>query len=86
MRVALLAASEDHCYSSLYRKKRTVTPYRGIGKDRISSYGQVECTILYNDRIIEHVLFVLPDDEAVVPVLIGRDVWVKFKIRLCQKK
>ena len=28
------------------KEKRTVTPYRGIGKNRISSYGQIECKIL----------------------------------------
>ncbi|TMW44354.1 hypothetical protein DOY81_010566 [Sarcophaga bullata] len=66
-------------------ESKTLTPYRGVGKNKISFYGQVKCEIFYKNKTIEHTLFVLPDDEAVVPLLIGRHRLSKFNIQIKTK-
>ena len=39
--------------------------------------------IKFRNREILHDFFVLPDEEAVIPLLIGRDLLGKFNVHLC---
>lgn len=60
------------------------TNLRGMGNKNLSTYGFVYCKIVFKNCVYLHKFFVLPDDEAVVPLLIGRDLLHKMNIKLCQ--
>lgn len=64
--------------------EKTVSPYRGVGINRLSAHGLVKCKVIYAGRVVIHNFLVLPDEEAVVPLLFGRDILPKLKIQLCR--
>lgn len=66
--------------------KKRLTPYRGMGNTRLSTYGQILCKVIFRNQSVTHVFTVIPDDEALVPLLVGRDVLPKLGIHLCQIK
>lgn len=62
------------------------TNLRGMGNRNLSTYGYVKCKIVYENRTYFHYFLVLPDEEAIIPFLIGRDLLRKMNIHLCQLK
>lgn len=62
------------------------TNLRGMGNKNLSTYGYVKCKIVYENRTYFHYFLVLPDEEAIIPFLIGRDLLRKMNIHLCQLK
>lgn len=68
-----------------YRIK-TLSSFTGVGNKRISTYGFVKCHLIFKNCKFTHNIIVLPDDESVVPLLIGRDLLDKMNIRLCRVK
>lgn len=58
--------------------------YRGMGNKYLSTYGFVTCIVELRKRDYKHDFLVLPDNEAVLPFLIGRDLMTKMDIHLCQ--
>lgn len=61
-----------------------VTNFRGMGNRFLSTYGLVRCKIIFRGNEFIHNFLILPDNEAVVPFLIGRDLLRKMNIFLCQ--
>lgn len=45
-----------------------------------------QCARRFRDRIVFHDLLVIPDEEAIVPLLIGRDLMPKLNVHLCRTK
>lgn len=66
--------------------KTIMTNYRGMGNKNLSTHGFVKCKIVFEGREYLHKFLILPDAEAVVPFLIGRDLMRKMHIHLCQLK
>lgn len=66
--------------------EKKLTSYRGIGNKNLNVYGRIKCEIHFGNRKCLHSFFILPDEEAVVPILVGRDLLSKFNIQLCQIK
>lgn len=42
----------------------------------ISIFRTVKCKIIFMNREVIHDFSVLPDEEAIVPLLIGRDLFI----------
>lgn len=57
-----------------------VCPLRGVGNKNIHMIGRVKCKIHYQNKQIIHDIYIIPDNEAVVLLLIGCDVLRKFNI------
>lgn len=57
---------------------------KGMGGKRLSTYGSIECEVEFKGKHYKHFFFILPDEEAVVPILIGRDLMHAMNICLCQ--
>ena len=60
------------------------TKFRGIGNKAIISLGLIKCEIYFKKHRIVHTFLVLPDEEDVVPMLIGRDLMFKLNVKLTQ--
>lgn len=61
-----------------------MTRFKGVGNKNLSTYRFVNCKIAFNGSIFIHDFLVLPDNEAFVPFLFGRDLLKKMRIHLCQ--
>lgn len=64
--------------------KTFASRYNGIGNNKLSTYGTIFCDIEYRGKIYGQYFYILPDTEAIVPLLIGRDLMEKMNIHLCQ--
>lgn len=62
----------------------TLTQLYGMGNKRLSTYGTVKCKILFRAHELIHDFIVLPDDETIIPLLIGVDLLNRMRIHLCQ--
>lgn len=60
--------------------------YRGMGNVKLNSHGEITCVITFRNRVITHRFIILPDAEALVPLLIGRDLLPKLNVHLCRTK
>lgn len=58
--------------------------YSGMGSNKLNIYGTIECYLEYKDELFKHFFYIIPDSEAIVPLLIGRDLMGKMRIQLCQ--
>lgn len=67
-------------------EEKKLTPFRGMGNSRLSSYGKILCKVTFRNKSVTHVFTVIPDDESLVPLLVGRDLLLKLEIHLCQIK
>lgn len=68
------------------KSDKTMTRFRGMGNKRLSMYGYIKCQFVFGEHNLTHFFIVLPDDQAAVPLLIGRDLLRKMNIHLCQIK
>lgn len=66
--------------------KPKLTTFRGVGNGKVTSYGTVKCKVTFGNITSIHDVIVIPDDEAVVPLLIGREFLNKLGIGLYQVK
>ena len=53
---------------------KTVSSFRGVGPKKISIFGTIKCKTKFRNRELINDLFVLLDEEAVIPLLFGRDL------------
>lgn len=60
--------------------------FSGLGKNKLSTFGTILCKIDFNGETYDHFFYILPDSEAIVPLLIGRDLMRKMGIDLYQIK
>lgn len=60
--------------------------YRGMGHFKLHTYGTVDCALRFRDRTVFHKLVIIPDGEALVPLLIGRDLMPKLNVHLCRTR
>lgn len=51
----------------------SLTSYRGLGNKKLSTYGTVKCKFAYKGKKLIHDFIVLSDEEAVVPLIVGRE-------------
>lgn len=61
-----------------------LTKFRGMGNKQLSMCGFVKCKFVFRDHVLMHYFLILPDEEAAVPLLVGRDLLKKMNIHLCQ--
>ena len=57
-----------------------------MGNHKLSMFGSIVCEFYFGKRKVIHKIFILPDEESVVPLLIGRDLLMKLNIYLCQRR
>lgn len=65
------------------QNKTSLTSYRGLGNKKLSTYGTVKCKFEYRKRKLTHDFIVLSDEEAVVPLIVGRDLMTRLNVHLC---
>lgn len=70
----------------LVNSDRKLSGFRGMGNKTLSMYGFVKCQFVFREHIVTHNFLVLPDEEAAVDLLVGRDLLKKMNIKLCQIK
>ena len=56
------------------------TKFYGMGNSRKNSFDNVVCNIKFRDKTVSHSLVVVPDNESVVPILIGKDLSPKSAV------
>lgn len=64
--------------------KLLASNYRGLGNCKVNTHGLIKCHITFRGEKYTHFFFVLPDEDAIVPLLIGRDLMNVMNICLCQ--
>lgn len=62
----------------------TVSTYRSVGGKRLCTYGTVKCKFVYARHRLIHYFIILPDEQMLLPMLVGRDLLRKMRIHLCQ--
>ena len=55
-----------------------------MGNHKLSMFGSIVCEFYFGEEKVIHKVFVLPDEQLVVPLLIGRDPLKKLNIHLYQ--
>ncbi|RYE22183.1 MAG: hypothetical protein EOP45_08580, partial [Sphingobacteriaceae bacterium] len=71
-------------YVPFVNDSRTLTKFKGMGNKQISMCGFVKCKFVFREHELTHDFLILPDEEAAVPLLVGRDLLKKMNIHLCQ--
>lgn len=71
-------------YVPFVNDDRILTKFKGMGNKQLSMCGFVKCKFVFREHELMHDFLILPDEEAAVPLLVGRDLLRRMNIHLCQ--